>query len=45
MAREGSIGSRETPPRLGHSGGVMITVRKMVPHLPAAGRGSGSGVD
>lgn len=45
MAREGSIGSRETPLRLGHSDGVMITVLKMVPHLPAAGRGIGSGRD
>lgn len=45
MAREGSLGSRETTLRLGHSDGVMITILKMVPHLPAAGRGIGSGVD
>lgn len=45
MAREGSLGCRETPLKLGHSDGVMITILKMVPHLPAAGRGIGSGVD
>lgn len=45
MAGWGLRDSREMSLELGHSDGVMITVMKIVPHLAATGKATGSGVD